>query len=167
MPKRPSLTPMVDITFLLLIFFLSSTKFVQYEGKIDSALPKNRGVTSCYGTDCGDRLDFLLFVADPGELVDAGDGRGSARMEYRGRRIRVEIGARKFYFNPNQMKNPRFPVPGLDSFIEMFKKDMKYIPVSIDPRKGVTYGDVMPLFDYVTRLQPRGISFAGTFESYS
>jgi len=156
---------MVDITFLLLIFFLASAKFVQYEGKIDANLPRDRGLSTDYGTQCGDRLDFLLFVADPGELVETGGGSGAARLEYRGRRIRVELGAQKFFFYPNELENPRYPVPGLEAMLEAYKLDMKYIPVSIYPRKGVTYGDVLPLFEYVMRLKPEKISFMGTFEN--
>ncbi|MFK5956833.1 MAG: biopolymer transporter ExbD [Planctomycetota bacterium] len=164
-PTRPNLTPMVDITFLMLVFFIGSMKFVTYEGVLDSALPKDRGVISCGPMDCRDRLDFLLFVADPGVLVDTGEGRGSARWQYQGRRIRVELGAQKFFFDPFAVKDARFPVPGLAAMLDYYQKDMQYTPVSIDARKGVVYGDVIPLFDYLTRLKPGEISFAGTFEN--
>jgi biopolymer transport protein ExbD len=46
--KDPQLeiTPMIDVTFLLLIFFMCSIKFKQLEGKLDSYLPKDTGVTA-------------------------------------------------------------------------------------------------------------------------
>ncbi len=38
------LAPMIDVTFLLLIFFMCSIKFKQLEGKLDSYLPKDVGL---------------------------------------------------------------------------------------------------------------------------
>ncbi|MHC4717138.1 MAG: biopolymer transporter ExbD [Planctomycetota bacterium] len=36
---RPSLTPMIDVTFLLLVFFLLATQFRVVEGQIQARLP--------------------------------------------------------------------------------------------------------------------------------
>lgn len=40
-----SLTPMIDVTFLLLIFFMCNIKFKMLEGKLAAYLPKDKGVT--------------------------------------------------------------------------------------------------------------------------
>ena len=37
------MTPMIDIVFQLLIFFLLSAKFISLEGQLSSYLPKDRG----------------------------------------------------------------------------------------------------------------------------
>ena len=37
------MTPMIDVVFLLLIFFMLATKFKMPEGTLRSYLPKNRG----------------------------------------------------------------------------------------------------------------------------
>jgi len=41
---KAEMTPMIDVTFLLLIFFLCSIKFKVLEGKLQTYLPKDRGV---------------------------------------------------------------------------------------------------------------------------
>lgn len=43
-PVPLNVTPLIDIIFCLIIFFMCSVKFKQLEGKIDSWLPKDKGV---------------------------------------------------------------------------------------------------------------------------
>ncbi|MDF1837417.1 MAG: biopolymer transporter ExbD, partial [Planctomycetota bacterium] len=38
------MTPMIDVTFLLLIFFMCTLKFKVLEGKLTAYLPKDVGV---------------------------------------------------------------------------------------------------------------------------
>ena len=40
------MTPMIDIVFQLLIFFLLSAKFIALEGQLTSYLPKDKGLSS-------------------------------------------------------------------------------------------------------------------------
>lgn len=44
--EKMDLTPMIDVTFLLLIFFMLASKFKTEEGQILAYLPKNRGQSS-------------------------------------------------------------------------------------------------------------------------
>ena len=39
-----SMTPMIDVVFLLLIFFMCATKFKTLEGKLVSTLPRDKGL---------------------------------------------------------------------------------------------------------------------------
>jgi biopolymer transport protein ExbD len=39
-----SMTPMIDVTFLLLIFFMCACKFKTFEGKLAAYLPKDKGL---------------------------------------------------------------------------------------------------------------------------
>ncbi len=41
---EPTLTPLIDITFLVLIFFLVAVKMRATEGRIDAFLPRDRGL---------------------------------------------------------------------------------------------------------------------------
>ena len=43
---KMEMTPMIDVTFLLLIFFLCTIKFKILEGKIPAYLPKDVGVNT-------------------------------------------------------------------------------------------------------------------------
>ena len=45
------MTPMIDVTFLLLIFFLCATKFKTFENKLDTYLPKDTGPSSATPPD--------------------------------------------------------------------------------------------------------------------
>ncbi|MCR4315522.1 MAG: biopolymer transporter ExbD [Planctomycetes bacterium] len=40
---KMDMTPMIDVTFLLLVFFLCATKFKQLERRLDAFLPKDVG----------------------------------------------------------------------------------------------------------------------------
>ncbi|MBI2898927.1 MAG: biopolymer transporter ExbD [Planctomycetes bacterium] len=45
-PIEPPMTPMIDVIFQLLIFFILTMKFKQEEGKLLSQLPKDKGLAS-------------------------------------------------------------------------------------------------------------------------
>lgn len=42
-PPKGDFTPMIDVVFLLLVFFLCATRFRQDEGMLKALLPKDRG----------------------------------------------------------------------------------------------------------------------------
>ncbi|MCP4092175.1 MAG: hypothetical protein GY747_01905 [Planctomycetes bacterium] len=160
--KKPDFTPMIDVTFLLLIFFIVTLKFATIEGAFDSALPKDRGVGP--KTEQIEKIDMLVYVADPGELVPVGKSSRGVKV-YEGRQIRVEIGKRQFRFDPTvDRTDGTNPLPELTTFLRSFP-DRGEIPVSIDARKGTVYGDVVPLIDLVLPLGFKEFSFAATFEN--
>ncbi len=45
-PVEPPMTPMIDVIFQLLIFFILTMKFKEVEGKLLSQLPKDKGLSS-------------------------------------------------------------------------------------------------------------------------
>ncbi len=57
---RPNLTPMIDIIFQLLIFFVLTAKFVALEGQLQAYLPKDRGADGPPMPQLAD--DVLLFL---------------------------------------------------------------------------------------------------------
>ena len=60
------MTPMIDIVFQLLIFFLLSAKFIALEGQLSSYLPKDRGLQAAFSKIEPDEVIFFLeWVADP------------------------------------------------------------------------------------------------------
>jgi biopolymer transport protein ExbD len=156
---KPDMTPMIDVTFLLLIFFIVTLKFKVLEGRLDAALPKDRGTSTAQAEEI-EKVDIMLFVADPGELVDEGD-RGL--KVFQGRRIRIEIGQNKWYYNPFNVVDTLDPIPELRQFLTTF--DKVETPVSIDARKGIVYGDVVVLLDVVVREKFEKVSFAGSLEN--
>ncbi|MED5330991.1 MAG: biopolymer transporter ExbD [Planctomycetota bacterium] len=58
------LTPMIDVTFLLLIFFICTMKFKVLEGKLVTNLPKDVGVNSSPVDDILEKVEIDI-VSDP------------------------------------------------------------------------------------------------------
>ena len=54
------MTPMIDIVFQLLLFFLLSAKFIALEGQLSSDLPKDRGLQASFAKIEPDEVIFFL-----------------------------------------------------------------------------------------------------------
>jgi len=158
---KPDMTPMIDVTFLLLIFFIVTLKFKVLEGRLDAALPKDRGTNTTEAEEI-EKLDIMLFVANPGDLVQDKDN--EYLKVFSGRKIRVEIGAQKWYYDPFNVEDPENPLPDLTRFLQDPAWDKVETPVSLDARKGIVYGDVIVMLDVIVREKFEKVSFAGTFE---
>ncbi|MFT7516567.1 MAG: biopolymer transport protein ExbD [Myxococcota bacterium] len=158
---KTDMTPMIDVTFLLLIFFIVTLKFKILEGRLDAALPKDRGTSASEAIEI-DKIDILLKVAEPGELVE--DPGNPSLVQYEGRRIRVEIGSFQYYYDPFNIDDPENPLPDLTTFLKDPAYDKEETPVSLDARKGVVYGDIVVLLDVIIREKFQKVSFAGTHE---
>jgi len=63
------MTPMIDVTFLLLIFFMCTLKFKTLEGKLAAYLPKDVGVNSSE-SDPIEKVEILLQVVNEGNKLD-------------------------------------------------------------------------------------------------
>lgn len=57
---RPNLTPMIDIIFQLLIFFVLTAKFIAFEGQLQAYLPKDRGLQASSPTLANNVTLFLV-----------------------------------------------------------------------------------------------------------
>lgn len=75
---KSDLTPMIDVTFLILIFFIVTLRFKTLEGQLDASLPKNLGTGA---TPTIETQSIVMLVADPS--ADA-------------RRLRYEVGSQSF-----------------------------------------------------------------------
>ena len=112
--EEMDMTPMIDVTFLLLIFFIVTLKFKTLEGRLSAALPKDVGVNPTPAEPI-EKVDVRIEVIDPGERVGAfpfngnfafvhthtGDGtrheyQGHPRHDFRGRRLAYHVLGRKF-----------------------------------------------------------------------
>ncbi len=162
---KPDMTPMIDVTFLLLIFFIVTLKFKVLEGRLDAALPKDRGTSTSQAEEI-EKIDIQLYVADPGYLEKEKDpktNKETGLQAFSGRRIRIEIGDKEWYYMPfDPNRNTEDPLPALATFLDTF--DTEETPVSIDARKGIVYGDVVVVLDVIVRAKFEQVSFAGTFE---
>ncbi|RMH04606.1 MAG: biopolymer transporter ExbD [Planctomycetota bacterium] len=154
------MTPMIDVTFLLLIFFIVTLKFKTLEGRLDASLPKDRGTSSSQASEV-EKVDIVIKVSNPGQLVPdpatASPAYPEGRLKhYVGRKLRYEVGSSTFT-----------NLEDLSRYLEPFARTQQMreeTPVSIDPRKGTVYGDVVKVLDVVISKGFTQIAFGGSFE---
>ncbi len=152
---KGDMTPMIDATFLLLIFFILTLKFKILEGRLDAALPKDMGTNTSKVEEI-EKVDVLLWVSDPGELVDDKNpqtGKGNGLKVYQNRKVRYEVGTQVF-------RN----IEDLERFLATVA-DKDETPVTIDPKKDIINEDVMLVLDAVIRQKFKKVSFSGTQEN--
>jgi biopolymer transport protein ExbD len=161
---KPDMTPMIDVTFLLLIFFIVTLKFKVLEGRLDAALPKDRGTNTSPAEEI-DKIDILMFVAEPGTLEKVMDkqNKDTGLRLFKDRIIRLEVGAKKFRYDPIEAFPEELRV-FLKAGVANGTYDHADTPVSIDARKGVVYGDVIRVLVVVIEEKFEKVSFAGTHE---
>jgi biopolymer transport protein ExbD len=156
---KADMTPIIDIVFNLLIFFLCATKIRATEGAIMCFLPKNRGQGS--GTPTIDlnevRIKVLWYGAD-GRPTTGDDGF-----------VVVKIGDQSFN-NPGDLENSK-PVERSDVWARVHEKLMgfksgytgsseKGLPVIIDARKQVPTKFVVCVLNEVVRAGIQDVTFA-------
>ena len=140
---KPEMTPMIDVTFLLLIFFIVTLNFRTLEGRLDSAMPRRGGEPSPLEETL--KIDIVMRVLVEGERVP--DAEAPRYERYAGRKLGYQIGARRF--------------DDLVALRGWLSDEAKDTPVSIDARDGTIYEDVIALLDVVIAEGFEEIAFAG------
>ncbi len=151
------MTPMIDVTFLLLIFFLCTIKFKTLEGKLSAYLPKDVGVNQTEAEPI-EKIEIKLTVKTEGERRDPKNlskkWDGEKRFEWVGRVIDYQIGPRK----TNKIDEVQ------DRLEELYKADPER-PATIDSRPGTCYGDVVPVLDAAVLAGFTDITFVGEYKN--
>ena len=160
------LTPMIDIVFNLLIFFMCATKFRTPEGMIESYLPKNRGQAA--GTpqiDLNDVRIKLLWY----------DGAGRPTEAEKGGLVVLKIGDDSFNA-PGEFEASLYPENSplwgkLHEKLLAFKAGYKGsgekgLPVIIDARKQVPTKFVISALNEVVRAGIKDVTFAAPEIAY-
>lgn len=168
---KPDMTPMIDVTFLLLIFFIVTLKFKTLEGRLDSNLPKDMGTSNATVEEI-EKVDIVIQVANPGQKVPDPRTATTSKPEGRlmmlsGRVLRVSVGTNSF-----NVRTDAFDKDGLFSDLTRLRTALapyaktqelrEDTPVTLDAREGVVYGDVIGVLDVVIDMQFVKVSFAGT-----
>jgi len=146
-----SMMPMVDIVFLLLIFFLLSAKFVTFEGELSTYLPKNRGLH-----------DSLDFESRAEVIVDLAwrDDEALATAWMTG--IMVGTSGDVVRFGPRAGREDGYVAPNfgelevyLTDRVQRFGREM---PVTVHFEDGVPMQMVVDVVDVCERLGIRGVA---------
>ena len=150
------MTPMIDVTFLLLIFFLLTIKFKTLEGKLSAYLPKDVGVNTSEA-EPKEKVEITIVVRRAGERRDPNDrseawaGRG--RYQFVGRELEYAIG-------PRSTKD----LAELARQLKTLRRQDPERPATIDCRAGTVYGDMVPVLDAAIDANYTDITFIGEYK---
>ncbi len=151
------MTPMIDVTFLLLIFFMCTLKFKLLEGQLSAFLPKDAGKNETPVVPV-EKVQVQVRLVDPGQKMNAAgtapysDETGQARHTFHGRQLSYGLGTQRFD-----------SLDSLDASLAHFA-DAKGQPCVLQPYAGVILGDVVPVLDHLTAAGFVEISFGGEFD---
>lgn len=161
---RMEVTPMIDVTFLLLVFFMCTLKFRVLEGTLDAHLPKDVGLH-------GHEHDFNVVnlrinVAEPGTKVV----QDWSTRELRPMTAAEEAAGLRFSFGDDRIVE--FTVNGntfrsVDEVIPLMKMFITEIPdarLTIDVRDGTAQQEVVPVLDAVRELGFSKIRFSARLQ---
>ncbi|MDP6764374.1 MAG: biopolymer transporter ExbD [Planctomycetota bacterium] len=154
------MTPMIDVTFLLLIFFMCTLKFKTLEGKLAAYLPKDVGVNQ---TDAEpiEKVEITIKVLKEGtkwhprgESHGPWSGTPGTRYSYGSDRLlEYAIGPRKTT-RIEELSN---------RLTQLHKADITR-PATIDSRQGTVYEDVIEVLDIVMEIGFEECTFVGSYE---
>ena len=130
-PASLPLTPMIDVVFLLLIFFLCTLRFRALEGKLAAALPRDAG--SGIVRTLREEIGIRVRVVDPGQPVDLRTVTPSARG---GRLIAYRVAGTEYR-----------SVAALELLLlELYRADPS-LAVRIDAGAGTLVGEIVAVLD--------------------
>lgn len=154
------MTPMIDVTFLLLIFFMCTIKFKTLEGKLSAYLPKDVGVNQTEAVPI-EKVEIRIDVANEGAKVfpklhpqqgQPWDGNGRFVFQPGTRKLSYSVGPRQY--------------TDLDQLLARLKvlhREDEERPATIDARPGTVYGDVVPVLDATIEAKFKEITFVGSY----
>ncbi len=181
------MTPMIDIVFQLLIFFLLSAKFIALEGQLSSYLPKDRGLQAAFSKIEPDEVIFFLdWIADETEPLTGKvrcqtinyrpPGEGASGRDYEFPSVDAS-GTKRIPYGPTQkpvqygesVDMPGYQIPNFD-IIEGYlghrhqlyetKGSGKSIPVTINVSDQVPMQMVANIVDICTRIGISNVTIA-------
>ncbi len=134
-PMQPPMTPMIDVTFQLLLFFLLTMTFRMAEGMIPGALPKK-------GMGAPEEQQEIVEPIRV-KVLPAGSEKTSVNFEVEGYSARVATGAELY-----EVLKTRVEKVGTDS------------PLIITPAPDVEWGYVVEVFNQATRCRFESVEFS-------
>jgi len=158
---KMEMTPMIDVTFLLLIFFLLTLKFKVLEGKLSAYLLKDVGVNT-QQSDPIEKVEVYINVIKSGTKVFPANNEQKgqpfvfdpkepeARFEYNGRVVEYGLG-------PKRTKD----LKKLYKWVKEAHEQDDESPSTIHTFPDCVYGDVVPVLDNLVDAGFEKITFAG------
>ena len=152
-PTKGDMTPMIDVTFLLLIFFMLTIEFKTLEGKLAAYLPKDVGVNQSQA-EPKEKVEIRVKVVKEGSKIDPFKGipwGGTGPFKYGpDREVTYSVG-------PKTTKD----LAELGTRLAEFYRADPEQPATIDAFPGTVYEDVVAVLDVAIEIGYTDITFAG------
>ncbi len=173
------MTPMIDVTFLLLIFFMCTLEFKTLDGKLAAYLPKDVGIHP-QPTDPIEKVEILVTVERPGARL---------KPSHPVPRLFQADDTGRYVWNTEELveEHPSlglYPVRELEYRVGPFAtRDLEELrkrlaktyrdrksrgeespPATIDARAGTVYEDVADVLDNALDAGFEEITFVGSYE---
>lgn len=156
------MTPMIDVTFLLLIFFMCTLKFKTLEGKLSAFLPKDVGVNTSPAQP-KEKIEIRLDVKNPGNKIRPGKDAALYSAEDEAKRARYVFDkSRVITYSIGAKKTT--DIREVENTLRAFFKQDPTRPATIDPRQGIITSDVVALLDVALNIGFTDITFVGSYE---
>ncbi len=153
---KMDMTPMIDVVFQLIIFFMCNIKYKVLEGRLDAYLPKDVGVNSGEAVDI-EKVEITIKVVEVGERRDPKDMNqpwdGTGTFEYLGRKLSYQIGPRK-----------TADVAEVKKVLAQLHREDPERKSTIDCRSGTIYADMIPVLDAAVDAGFTDITFVGEYK---
>ncbi len=154
---KMDMTPMIDVVFQLIIFFMCNIKYKTLEGRLDAYLPKDVGVNTA-PADPIVKVEIMIKVTEPGEKRDVRNPglpwSGQGRYEFVGRKLAYQIGPRK-----------TADLNEVGKILEDLHRQDPERKSSIDCRQGTIYSDMIPVLDAAVNAGFTDITFIGEYKT--
>lgn len=165
------MTPMIDVTFLLLIFFMVTLKFKTLEGKLSAYLPKDVGVNTTEAEPI-EKVEILVRVRVTGakltpDGLDYLDDTGKSRFIWNRNPALGEVRVLEYSVmnkKTNDLVELGETLKRIHRERERLMPDGKKVPATIDARFGTVYGDVVPILDAAIEAGLTDITFVGAYD---
>ena len=153
------MTPMIDVTFLLLVFFLCTLRFKTLEGKLSAYLPKDVG-SAPRASEPLEKVEVVIRVLEPGARLVPGSSLpredGDPGRFVFGNDRRVEYGVATFATTDAAALAERLrSIRGQ----RLAARPLAPVPVSIDARAGTIASDVTRALDAVLEAGFTDVTF--------
>jgi biopolymer transport protein ExbD len=152
-PMKGDMTPMIDVTFQLLIFFMLTIKFKTLEGKLAAYLPKDVGVNTS-PAEPKEKVEIKLKVERDGSKMDPlrdEPWRGDGPFRYGSDRVVA------YSVGPRTTRS----LDDLGRRLRDLRTQDPERPATIDPYPGTVYDDVIRVLDVAIEAGYTDITFVG------
>jgi len=162
------MTPMIDVTFLLLIFFMCTLKFKTLEGKLAAYLPKDVGVNQMDAEPI-EKVEILMRVVKEGtKLKNVGQGGSrtytstdTGRFDWGEDRVmEYNVGP----FRTSDLEELRVKLAKV--YRDRMSGGEEKVPATIDARPKTVYADVVKVLDQAIDSGFTDITFVGAYPDH-